>query len=341
MAWNLPGKPSGKRPPPPRRDDPDAPPGLDDLLRRLGDFFGEGPSPARVALLVLLALGFVYGSLGFHQVEEGERAVVQRNGRLLGVQGPGLHWNPPVVDSWRRVDVGRLREAIVTTEVIGADEDLVAVVLTLRYRVDDPAAYLLGFDDAESEMLRQAESLLQQAAARLPAADLMGPGQRLLVASLQDGLAAQLHDRRNGLVLAGLSLDSVGTPAAIAAAVSDVERARADMPLQLQKANDEARQALKRARDDAARQVAAATRDQAAALQAADAAAATLGADIAAARSDPAAVRRRLYEAAVADVMTRTPTVIIGEPGLGRLGIDPGKLRAPSPLPPPPAGGRP
>lgn len=343
MAWNQSGKPPAKRPLPPRRDDPeDSPPGLDDLLRRLGDFFGDGPPPGRVALLALLALAFVYGSLGFHQVDQGERAVVQRNGRLLTVQEPGLHWNPPVLDRWRLLDVERLREANVSTEVISADEDLVAVTLNLRYRITDPAAYLLASADAEAEMLREAESLLQQAAARLTVAELTGPGQRQLVSALQEGLVAQLRDRRNGLALAGLSLARVTTPAAIDAAVTDVERARADIALQVQKASDEARQALKRAEDEAARQVAAAAQDKARLLQEAQADAARLEAAIAAARTDPAGVRRRLYEEAVADVMTRTPTVIVGEEGLERLGIEAGKLRAPSPLPPPPdAGGRP
>lgn len=343
MAWNLPGRPSGKPPAaprPPRRDAPEGPPGLDEVLRRLAEFFGESPRPGRVALLALLALVFVYGSLGLHQVQEGERAVVQRNGRLLTVQGPGLHWNPLLVDSWRTLDVERLREATVSTEVISQDEDLVAVTLVLRFRIDDPAAYLLGFDDAESELLRASESLLQQAAARMPVAELWGPGQRMLVATLQDSLAAHLRDQRGGLVLAGVSLARVTTPAAIEASVTDVERARADIPLQLQKANDEAAAALKRAQAEAGRRVAAADRDKAARLQQARLDAARLEAAIAAAREDPAGTRRRLYEESVADVMARTTTVILGEKGLERLGIAPDKLAAPSPLPPSPDGRR-
>lgn len=345
MAWNQSGRPPGKPPAPPRpprRDDSDSPPGLDEVLRRLGDFFGESPRPGRVLLLALLALVFVYGSLGLHQVQEGERAVVLRNGRLLTVQEPGLHWNPLLVDTWRLVDVGRLREATVSTEVISQDEDLVAISLILRYRVADPAAYLFSFDDAESELLRTSESLLQQSAARLPVADLAGPGQRILVATLQDSLAAQLRDQRNGLVLAGVSLGRVTTPAAIESSVTEVERARADIPLQLQKAKEDAAQALKRAQADANGQVAAAERDKAAALRQAALDATRLEAAIAAAQRDPAGIRRQLYEDAVADVMARTPTVIVGEKGLERLGITPGKLAAPSPLPPPPdARGRP
>lgn len=350
MAWNLPG-PSRGRPGKPDRPAPrptppdDEPPGLDEVLRRLGDFFGTGLEPGRVLLLALAALVFVYGSLGFHQVQEGEQAVVLRNGRLLGVQDPGLHWNPPVVDTWRTLQVARLREATLGTEVISADEDLVAVTLTLRYRIGNVRDYLLGFDDGEAEMLRAAESFLQQAAARMSAAELNGPGQRVLVATLQDQLAAHLHDTRSGLVLAGASLAGVTPPAAIDAAVAEVERTRADMPLQLQKAHDDAAQALKRTQAEAQRLVATAAQDKARAIQQAQADAARLTAAIAAAHDDPAGTRRRLYEEAVADVMARTRTVVVGEPGLEKLGIPADKLATPSPLPPAPpsapGGGRP
>ena len=345
MAWNpsgqKPGKPpQGPRPPPGGAGTP--PPGLDEVLRRLGDFWGEGPRPGHLLLLALLVLVFVYGSLGAHQVEEGERSLVLRNGRLHEVQGPGLHWNPPLIDAWRRVNVERLREATLSTEVISRDDDLVAVTLALRYRVADPEAYLLGFFDAEAELLRATEAALQQAALQLRVAELAGPAQRQLVAGLQATLTAHLRERRSGLALAGISLSSVRPPAEIEAAVTGVERARADIPLQLQKADEDAQKALKRRREEAARLVAAAEREKARVVLAARADALRLGAAIDAARSAPAVTRQRLYEEAVADVLARTPTVIVGEAGLARLGIDPARWQAPSPLPPSPAaGGRP
>ncbi|MCC2636379.1 MAG: hflK [Moraxellaceae bacterium] len=342
MAWNAsgqkPGKPSpGPRPPPGGAGSP--PPGLDEMLRRLGDFLGEGPRPGRLLLLAGLALVFVYGSLGVHQVEEGERSLVLRNGRLHQVQAPGLHWNPPLIDTWRRVNIERLREATLSAEVISRDGDLVAVTLALRYRVADPEAYLLGFLDAEAELLRATEAALQQGASRLAAAELTGPAQRRLVAGLQAALAAHLRERRSGLALAGLSLVSVRPPAEIEAAVTEVERARADIPLQLQKADEVAQKALQRSREEAARQVAAAEREKARVVLEARADALRLGAAIEAARVAPAATRQRLYEETVADVLARTPTVIVGEAGLARIGVEPARLQAPSPLPPPPAGG--
>lgn len=339
MAWNLPGQKPGQPPvtPPPRPPAPgDLPPGLDAALRRLAGFFGDGWRPSRLLAIVLLALAATWGSLGLHQVRAGERAVVLRNGELLAVQAPGLHWNPPLIDTWRTLDVDRLREATLATEVISGDEGLAAVTLTLRYRIADPAAYLLDFVDAEAELLRASEAALQAEAARLPAAELHGTAQRVLAATLQARLAAHLRAQRGGLALSGLRLAAVTTPAGIAAAVAEVERARADIALQVQKAQEEAAAIARQAAVEAAGRVAAAEQEKAQVLQAARSDAARLAADIVAARQDPAGTRRRLYEEAVADVMARTPTVIVGEAGLDRLGIPADRLAAPSPLPPSP-----
>lgn len=340
MAWNLPGQKPGQPPvtPPPRPPAPgDLPPGLDAALRRLAGFFGDGWRPSRLLAIALLALAATWGSLGLHQVRPGERAVVLRNGELLAVQAPGLHWNPPLIDTWRTLDVGRLREATLATEVTSGDEELAAVTLTLRYRIADPAAYLLAFVDAEAELLRASEAALQAEAARLPVAELHGTAQRVLAATLQARLAAHLRAQGGGLALTGLSLAAVTTPAGIAAAVTEVERARADIALQVQKAQEGAAAIARQAAAEAAGRVAAAEREKAQVLQAARSDAARLAADIAAARQDPAGTRRRLYEEAVADVMARTPTVIVGEAGLDRLGIPADRLAAPSPLPPAPA----
>lgn len=338
MAWNRPGQRPGQRPPPPPLPG-GMPPGLDEVLARLSALSGSGMGHRRVLVLLLLVLAMIYGSLGLHQVRVGEQCLVLRNGRVLTVQSPGLHWNPPVIDTWRRVDVERIRDATLSTEVISQDEDLVSMTLSIRYRVGDVRAYLLGFDDAESDMLRTTEAAVQQAAARLPAAGLSGASQRVLVAQVQDAVAAHLNDMGGGLRLAGINVASATTPAEIDAAVADVSRARAETALRVQKAQEEGQTALRQAREQGARAVAEAERVRVQVLQQAQADARRLATDIDAAARDAEATRRRVYDEAVTDVMKRTTTVIIGEAGLDRLGISAGRLRAPTLLPPSPDGG--
>lgn len=328
-----------------RRDDQDPddsrfPAGLDDFLRRLNVVLGPGPGTTRLVALVLLAAAFTYGGLGFHQVKEGERALVLRQGRLHAVQGPGQHWNPPLIDTWRSVNVGAVREAALSTEVISHDEDLAAVTLVLRYRIADPVAWALRFDDADAELLHAAEAALQAAAARLDIAELHGPGQRQWTDAVQREVAAHLRRRDSGLALVGVSLERVTTPPALDDVVAAVARARADIATTVQEARARGEAELKAAQDAARARVAAAEAARDAALQRAQLDAVRLRAAIDAARRDPAGTRQRLYEETVADVLARTPTVIVGEQGLDALAIPAEKLRTPSPLPPSPATGR-
>ena len=111
MAWNEPG--GGKdRDPWGNRDD-QGPPDLDEAFRKLqnslSNMFGGGsgggtggtakPMNFKVVALVLPLLLLIYLALGVYQVDEQEKGVVLRFGKLLpGVILPGLHWNPPLID---------------------------------------------------------------------------------------------------------------------------------------------------------------------------------------------------------------------------------------------------
>lgn len=379
MAWNPPGQKPGKPVPPPaagegdngaragddqnkggpgprsgghghgkipgdnRRPDPDDDSdraALDDLLQKLNVILGPGPGYIRMIVLTLLALAFIYGGLGLYEVQDGEQALVQRNGRVHAVNGPGLHWSPPGIDRWRIVNVKTVREAALSTDVIARDEDLVAITLTLRYRIANLRDWLLRFEDADAELLRAAEAVLQAQSARLSASELQGPAQRQLVAVLEQALAAHLAARGSGLALVGVSLERVTTPAALNDAVTAVSQARADVATQVQQARADAEAVQKKTQADARARVAAAEAARDSALQAARQQAARLRSAIDSARSDPAGTRRRLYEETVADVLARTPTVIVGEEGLEKLDVPAEKLKTPSPLPPAPGGAR-
>jgi membrane protease subunit HflK len=332
-------KPTGYRP---NRDpdDDDNRAALDDVLEKLNLILGPGPGYIRMIVLALLALVFIYGGLGLYEVQDGEQALVQRNGRVHEVNGPGLHWNPPGLDTWRIVNVKALREATLSTEVIARDEDLVAITLTLRYRIADLRDWLLRIEDADAELLRAAESVLQAQAARLSAAELRGPAQRQLAAVVEQAVATHLRAQRSGLALVGVSLERVTTPAALNEAVNAVSAARADIATQVQRARADAEAVQKKAQADARARIAAAqaARDQA--LQEARRQAARLRSAIDSARTDPQGTRQRLYEETVADVLARTPTVIVGEEGLERLDVPAEKLKTPSPLPPSPGPAR-
>ena len=130
MAWNEPGNNGNDNDPwgGGRRGGNQGPPDIDevikDLTKRLNGLFGGrrsssggsagGQSPNKNIsggfLAGILAVGaVVWGFLGIYIVDEAERGVVLRFGKVLDTTvQPGLAWNPPVVDEVSLVNVSEL-----------------------------------------------------------------------------------------------------------------------------------------------------------------------------------------------------------------------------------------
>jgi membrane protease subunit HflK len=286
-------------------------------------------------LLGFLALLLVGLGAGFHQVGVGEQAVVLRAGRLHDVQGQGLHWNIPLLDSVRTVSVARVRDATLTADVITRDEGLLTLGVVLHYRVTDPEAYLLQFADAEAALLRLAESVVQEAAADMALQELAGAAGPRLAPVLEREIARRLAGYRSGIALSALDIASVLPPTDLRTAFADVQRAGEEAKLRTTRAQAEVRQTLQAARSEAARQREAAERESRRQVEAARQQAAEFAEALTQYRRDPAAVEQQMYAEAVSDVLGRTRTVIVGEGGLAQLGIPPASL-GPAPLPPAP-----
>ena len=55
-----------------------------------------------------------------------------------GIKGPGLHWNPPIIDSWTVVDVVRVRPHRHDALMLTKDENIVDVTVSVQYQIEDP-----------------------------------------------------------------------------------------------------------------------------------------------------------------------------------------------------------
>lgn len=342
MAWNQSGnKPRGKSAKNPDRNPPswgggngDNPPGLDEVLKKLNDWFGNEFKPKRILLMSLMALLLVYGGLGISRVEGGEKALILRAGKLYAVQEAGLHWNPPLFDTVKTVNVTKIEQANLTTNVMTSDEDIAAVTLVLHYRIADPESYLLHFSDAESALLRVAESVLHEVAATVPMTELAGEARARLVSAIYEKVMARFSPYHTGLLLSSVSLSAVLPPAEVKTAYDEVQRAREEAGQKKAEAEKEAAKSLQSARAESAKLLAEADAYSTAVLAQAEKDKARFTQDLADYRQAPEATRQRLYDAAMTEVLAKTRTVIVEGKGLERIGIASEKLQHPTVMPP-------
>jgi len=90
--------------------------------------------PVSIALIVLAALLFS----GLKVLDEFERGVVFRLGRLVGYRGPGIVYVIPGIEQMRRIDLRTVTMDIPSQDVITKDNVSVKVNAVLYFRVVDP-----------------------------------------------------------------------------------------------------------------------------------------------------------------------------------------------------------
>jgi regulator of protease activity HflC (stomatin/prohibitin superfamily) len=105
----------------------------------------EGVCVAFVALGVLLCVVFVLASL--RVVQEYERAIVFRLGRLKGIQGPGMFLLNPIIERATNIDMRTRTVDIEPQEAMTKDSVTVRVNAVLYYSVFEPKLAVLSVAD--------------------------------------------------------------------------------------------------------------------------------------------------------------------------------------------------
>ncbi|XP_064119711.1 mechanosensory protein 2-like isoform X12 [Macrobrachium nipponense] len=90
-----------------------------------------------------------YGGTEVKVVQEYERAVIFRLGRLLkgGAKGPGIFFVVPCLDSYRKVDLRTVSFDVPPQEVLSKDSVTVSVDAVVYYRVSNPMAAVCNISD--------------------------------------------------------------------------------------------------------------------------------------------------------------------------------------------------
>ncbi|NP_001017597.2 uncharacterized protein LOC550260 [Danio rerio] len=91
-------------------------------------------------------------------VQEYERAVIFRLGRLLGgAKGPGLFWIIPCMDTFRKVDLRTVSFDIPAQEVLTKDSVTIMVDAVVYYRIFNPTVSITKVENANyaTQMLAQ------------------------------------------------------------------------------------------------------------------------------------------------------------------------------------------
>lgn len=263
-------------------------------------------------LVIIFILWFI---LGIYQVEQAERSVILRLGKYLETKGPGLRWNPPIIDSRTVVDVVRVRPHRHDALMLTKDENIVDVTVSVQYQISNPENYVLEIRDPDNSLAQATESALRHVVGSSIMDDALTTGREEIAQMVKQRLQIYLDRYDTGLQVVIVNIEDSSPPDQVQEAFDDVIKAREDEVRVRNVAETYANGLVPEARGQAQRMIqdAQAYREQVIAEAEGDAARFNLL--LGEYKKAPEVTRSRLYLEAVQNVMANSTKVMIDVEG--------------------------
>ncbi|MFV8819120.1 FtsH protease activity modulator HflK [Haliea sp. E17] len=331
MAWNEPGGGNNKGPRDPWGGGDQGPPDLDEALKKLQEKFGglfgggsgrsggssgggSGISASLLGLVAVVVVG-IWFFMGLYQIDEQERAVVLRFGKYVDTVGPGLHWNPPMIDEVIKDNITKVRQATLDEIMLTKDENIVEVKMSLQYVIDDLTKFVLKVRDPEISLQHAAQSALRHVVGDTRMDMVLTEGRAQIAADVRTRLQEYLNMYETGILISKINIDESKPPRQVQAAFDDVIKAREDEERVKNEAQAYANGVIPEARGSAQRQIEDASAYKEQVVANAQGEAERFTKLLTEYRKAPEVTRQRLYIDAVQEVYGNTSKVLVDVEG--------------------------
>lgn len=300
----------------------EGPPDIDKAIKQFKEKFnsllgrsGGGGFSIKNFTFFLVIIFILWFILGIYQVEQAERSVVLRLGKYLETKGPGLRWNPPIIDSRTVVDVVRVRPHRHDALMLTKDENIVDVTVSVQYQISNPENYVLEIRDPDNSLAQATESALRHVVGSSIMDDALTTGREEIALMVKARLQIYLDRYDTGLQVVIVNIEDSSPPDQVQEAFDDVIKAREDEVRVRNVAETYANGLVPEARGQAQRMIqdAQAYREQVIAEAEGDAARFNLL--LGEYKKAPEVTRSRLYLEAVQNVMANSTKVMIDVEG--------------------------
>lgn len=327
MAWNEPGGGNDKDP---WGNNNQGPPDLDEAFKKLQDklnsMFGGGRSSGGggsggaeisgsfIALIALVAV-IIWAGFGIYQVDEKDRAVVLRFGKYLDTYGPGLHWNPPLIDRRYVVNVTEERQYASRGLMLTEDENIVESPLTVQWNVADPKAFVLEVKSPEMSLQQATDSALRHVVGGSKLDDVVSSGRAKIGIDVEQRLQQYLDNYGSGINVVKINIQEAKPPTEVKEAYDDVIKAREDQERLVNEAQAYANAIIPESRGKAQRLLEEANGYKAKVIVEAEGESQRFMDLLGEYKKAPEVTRERLYLDAVQQVMSNSTKVLIDVEG--------------------------
>lgn len=241
---------NGSRPKDPWSQSDQGPPDIDEVLNRLkdqlGGIFGGGKSGSNgpsgsggagggqsqisgsLLAVIFVVLAVVWAFAGFYQVDEKERTVILRLGQYHETVGPGLNWNPLIIDQRYTVLVTQEQDYHARGLMLTEDENIVEVPISVQYNIPDPKLFVLNVRDPITSLHHATDSAIRHVVGSTNSSDVLSEGRQAMASETRDRLQQYLDSYQTGITITRVNILKAEPPSAVKSAFDDVISAKED-----------------------------------------------------------------------------------------------------------------
>jgi membrane protease subunit HflK len=273
-----------------------------------------GPGGVGFIVAVIVVALLMWSS--WYTVQPEETAVVQRFGRVVRTESPGLHFKLPFgIETVRLVPTARiLKEEFgfrtlepgrrtrysqqdLSTEslMLTGDLNVIDVQWIVQYRIDDPVRFLFDVRRPRDALRDVSEAVMRRIVGNRLASDVLTVGRAGIASKVKADMQKILSEYKTGIRLVTVELQDVTPPDPVKPAFNEVNEARQDKERMINQAQEQANKEVPKARGEARRSITEAEGYSIERVNRAEGEAARFTAVLAQYRDAPKVTRRRLY----------------------------------------------
>lgn len=295
---------------------PDLEEAFNSLLNKINRSAKNGNPNGGAGFGKLLPFALIIGAIvwagsGFYTIQEAERGVVTRFGKLNEIVLPGLNWKPTFIDEVTPVNIERVAELRTGGSMLTQDENMVQVEMTVQFRIEDPAKYLFNVNDPDGSLKQATDSALRYVIGHMTMDEILTTGRAIVRERTWNALRDIIKTYDMGLLVTDVNFQSARPPEQVKEAFDDAIKAQEDEQRLIREAEAYARGQEPIARGKAQRIVEQATAYKEQAVLEAQGEVAHFEKLLPEYQANPAVFRDRMYLQTMENVMKNTPKVLM------------------------------
>ncbi len=154
-----------------------------------------------VALVIIIA--------GFKVVQQYQKGVVFRFGKIVGIKEPGLNWIIPLIDKVRTVDFRTITLPVPTQKIITRDNVSVDVSAVAYYKIVDPIKSIVAIENVMSAINQIAQTSIRNIVGKFQLDEILSEREQInkSIASVLDA-----HTESWGVVVTVVEIKDIELP---------------------------------------------------------------------------------------------------------------------------------